>query len=106
MLRSPPHDGVIETLLPAPVRIPQRENIFSAGMFPRVSHFPSGVSTAFAASGARADRMAKAQTQAIASAREPHRCRRLREFGASRQLLTSDARGHSATIRIAGCKEL
>jgi hypothetical protein len=28
--------------------------------------------------------MAKAQTQAIAGAREPHRCRRLREFGASK----------------------
>src|SRR6516165_6981122 len=87
MLRSPPHDGVIETLLPPSVRIPQRENVFSAGMFPRVSHFPrlNGV----AGSGARADRMAKAQTQAIAGAREPHRCRRLREFGASKQLLTS-----------------
>ena len=38
MLLSPPLDGVIETLLPPPVRIPQRENVFSAGMFPRVSH--------------------------------------------------------------------
>src|SRR5258708_7195118 len=86
MLRSPPHGGVIETLLP-PVRIPQRQNVFSAGRFPRVSHFPrlSGV----AGSGGRADRMAKAQTQAIAGAREPHRYRRLRKFGASKQLLTS-----------------
>src|SRR6266566_7878282 len=88
MLLSPPLDGVIETLLPPPVRIPQRENVFSAGMFPRVSH-SLGRLSGVAASGARAHRMAKARTRAIAGAREPHRCRRLREFSASKQLSTS-----------------
>src|SRR6516164_2679325 len=37
-------DGITESQraasLPPPARIPQRENVFSAGMFPRVSHFP------------------------------------------------------------------
>src|SRR5438552_251347 len=86
MLLSPPRDGVIETVLSPPVRIPQRENVFSAGLFPRVSHFPRASQRRCWTWG-RADR-AKAQTQAIAGAREPHRCRRLRELGASKQLLT------------------
>src|SRR5262245_15984105 len=46
MLRSPVHDGVIETLLPSPVRIPQGENVFSAGMFPRDFRFRPPVSAA------------------------------------------------------------
>src|SRR6266699_3366021 len=87
MLLSPPHDGVIEAVLSPPVRIPQRENVFSAGLFPRVSHFPRASQRRCWTRG-RADRMANAQTQAIASTREPHRCRRLRELGALKQLLT------------------
>src|SRR6516165_4085810 len=111
MLRWPPRDGVIETSLPPAAMVPPRENVFSAGMFPRVSLSLARLS-GVAGRVARADRMAKL-TQGIAGAREPHRCRRLREFGASKQLLTSTGmvgtraaptRGTGQTIRIAGCK--
>src|SRR5437667_566171 len=87
MLLSTLLDEVIETFLSPTVTIPLRQNVLSAGLYPSVSHFPRASQLRCWTRG-RADRMANAQTQAIASTREPHRCRRLRELGALKQLLT------------------
>ena len=117
-MNDPPPDGITETpssSVCSSGRIPQRENVFSAGMFPTVSHFPSRVSAALREERLAQTEWQKLNRQAIGRRREPHRRRRLREFGATKRLLTSTRAGETRAtftlgtgrpIRIAGCKEL